>query len=205
MKSSIVEASSMEFFFHGCISDTVSTRKIKVCEETIVYLTHLLAQFSRSQRFFSNDKNGIGLQPLALLYTSALASQNDTEKKELLKRLGDLALFVSGWFAQGLERKNISLDYYIEMGELAYQWLGEAHDVSSRNRALAETFSDLSQYFSEFVDVLNEIHLTMEGSSNEDLLRIYELWLRTGSKKVAELLRTRGIEVNHGMISQTRH
>ncbi len=59
--------------------------------------------------------------------------------------------------------------------------------------ALARVFAELAEKFVGFVDVLTD--LRAEGcTDDEDLLRLYETWVRTGSRRAARLLRSNGIE-----------
>jgi hypothetical protein len=54
-------------------------------------------------------------------------------------------------------------------------------------------FDELSGKFAAFVDVLNEVSEQSALTSNSDLLRLYERWLRTGSRRSGDVLAARGI------------
>jgi hypothetical protein len=62
----------------------------------------------------------------------------------------------------------------------------------------AETFGEMSERFEELVDVLAEIAEMQELRSNRGLVRLYERYLHTGSRRVAELLRARGVALFAG-------
>ena len=83
------------------------------------------------------------------------------------------------------------MDYYIGLGAYAYGVLSEEADST-----LAPVFSELGQKFVAFVDVLGEISTRATVMSNNDLLRLYEKWLRTRSRRDGELLAARGIVPN---------
>jgi hypothetical protein len=55
----------------------------------------------------------------------------------------------------------------------------------------------------DFVDVLSEVSERSSLSSNTDLLRLYERWLRTGSTRSGYLLAERGV-VPNGALRNTR-
>ena len=57
-------------------------------------------------------------------------------------------------------------------------------------------FGELSEKFVGFVDVLNEVSERTSCSSNADLLRLYEKWLKTGSPRSGQLLVERGVVPN---------
>ena len=54
--------------------------------------------------------------------------------------------------------------------------------------ALGDVFDELSDKFPAFVDVLGEVSERTALTSNADLLRLYEKWLRTGSRRSGDLL-----------------
>ena len=56
-----------------------------------------------------------------------------------------------------------------------------------------EVFSELSGRFTEFADLLSEISEASHLATNTSLLRLYERWIQTGSRRVAALLAERGI------------
>jgi hypothetical protein len=55
-------------------------------------------------------------------------------------------------------------------------------------------FAELAAKFQPLVDALNELSECSYRHSNADLLRLYELWLKTGSRRARELLRGLGVE-----------
>jgi hypothetical protein len=54
----------------------------------------------------------------------------------------------------------------------------------------------LGEKFVGFVDVLSEVSERTSCSSNADLLRLYEKWLKTGSARSGQLLAERGVVPN---------
>ncbi|HSH44207.1 MAG TPA: hypothetical protein VK973_18935 [Arenicellales bacterium] len=206
MSTAIVEAANIESFFHESVMDSISSQNLDVCDETVVYITQLLTQFMRSEALFEQDEDGLQIQPLAVLYCNAAAARDHQARRDCLKRLGDLALFISGWFAHNLERRRVGVRYYVQMGETAYDWLSECRAATVRDRVFAQIFQDLARHFNEMRDVISEIHMSVEARSDSDLLGLYELWQRSGSARAAERLRAEGIDVvSAGADSETRH
>jgi hypothetical protein len=60
----------------------------------------------------------------------------------------------------------------------------------------AGVYGELSEKFAAFVDVLGEVSERSSMSSSLDVLRLYEKWLRTGSRRDGERLASRGIVPN---------
>jgi hypothetical protein len=85
----------------------------------------------------------------------------------------------------------VDVDYYMQLGECAYSSLARQGDA-----ALGEVFDELSARFPAFVDVLGEVSEQTALASNMDLLRLYEKWLRTKSRRSGDLLVARGIVPN---------
>ena len=123
----------------------------------------------------------------------ALASRTENERDERFQRLGDVALFVAGFFARSFARKAIDVDYYIAMGGNAYGTLSNAMRGSSRPHVFCDIFDELARKFQRFVDVLNEIADSAHVHSNSDIMHLYDLYLRTGSPRAATKLRELGV------------
>ena len=90
-------------------------------------------------------------------------------------------------------RKLVDIDYHIAMGGRAYASLA---DTMSRGKArvLGQVFSELSQNFQPMVDALNEVSETSYSHSDKDILRLYEVWLKTGSRRCYDILKRLGVE-----------
>ena len=188
-------APNLRAFFHESLQNAVLNQHIDTRDSTIWYLTNLLADFARTEQLFDDTEEGLTLRPLAGLYAVAAESGSEHQRKIVLRRLGDVALFISGLFS-GLftaHRCLIDADYYIAMGGSAYGYLGDGAALSVRDQSMAEIFSDLSRQFVRFVDVLAEVGEHAAGCNNSDLLRTHELWLRTKSPRLEKRLRTAGI------------
>jgi hypothetical protein len=110
-----------------------------------------------------------------------------------LQRLGDVSLFIAGFFAQSFARKLVDIDYHIAMGGHAYAALADTMS-RGKGRVLGHVFSELSQNFQPMVDALNEVSETSYSHSDKDILRLYELWLKTGSRRCYDILKRLGVE-----------
>ena len=73
-----------------------------------------------------------------------------------------------------------------------------AYDALSRYETdtFSPVFAELADKFVGFVDVLSEVSERASCSSNADLLRLYERWLKTGSRRSGQLLVERGVVPN---------
>lgn len=198
---------SVKAFFYERVNTAAHNQKLQPTEDALYYLVNLLTSYTASKRFFDRTAEGLTLKPLAGLYAEAVAAESADERNQILQRLGDLALFISGVFADSLNRKAVDVDYYIAMGGSAYSYLSDAgrHGCGERWRAHGEVFDELATNFVAFVDVLDEASESAQFRNSRDVMRVYELWLRTGSRRAAARLRRFGLEPLAGSASLQRH
>ncbi len=185
---------NLQTFFHGLLETAAQEQKLAARDDTLQYLVHLLSGFSRAGELFEQTPDGLMLRPLAELYGEAVNSQHLEVRRRALQRLGDLALFISGVFPHSLSRKPVDVDYYIAMGGGAYSVLSDAPAETVRWRSLKVIFLELATNFTAFVDLLARVCQRAHFHDDSDVLRLYELWLRTGSRRTAQVLRGLGIE-----------
>lgn len=193
----VIQEGDLKAFFHRSLTRTARDQRLDAGDATLHYLTHLLADYARSDRLFDDTAQGVELRPLALLYNDALEAASLAERRLWLRRLGDLALFVGGCFSGRLSRRLTDLDYCIAMGGNAYGYLHETADGSPRDRALGEIFGELAHRFARFVELLGAI-VARDDSAPEDLLQLYERWRATGDPLIARRLRSLGLDVRQG-------
>jgi hypothetical protein len=177
-------------YFKELVDSALARQNVQTGEFTSYYLVNLLCQFVRpGARAGSED----AAQPLALRLQRALES-GGIEQRARLRELGDFSLFTSGFFSDSLQRRSVDVDYYVSMGEYAYGSL-------SRNDedAFADVFADLARRFVGYVDVLADISERTALTSSNDVLRLYEKFLRTGSVRDGKKLIDRGIVPNPSM------
>ncbi|MCG6969218.1 MAG: hypothetical protein LJE85_05570 [Gammaproteobacteria bacterium] len=190
----LITNTSIKEYFHDTVSEAIANQQINASEETAFYLVNLLTAFSRSEQLFERGENGVDLKPLALIYADALSQPNVIERSRLLQKLGDTALFIAGVFADSLNRKLVDVDYYIAMGGSAYSTVSEMLRGAYHNDTAKLLFDELTEKFTAFVDVLNEVSEKSNLCTNADVLRLYEIWIRTGSKRAEGQLRRLGIQ-----------
>jgi hypothetical protein len=127
------------------------------------------------------------------MLSEALEARSAGDRNRNLQRLGDVSLFVAGFFAQSFARKLIDIDYHIAMGGHAYGVLAETLS-RGRGRVLGNVFAELSEKFQPMVDALNELAESAHAHSDKDILRLYEIWLKTGSRRSYAILKRLGVE-----------
>ncbi len=111
-----------------------------------------------------------------------------------LQRLGDVSLFMAGFFARSFARKLIDIDYHIAMGGNAYSSLSDIMQRSSSGRCIAAIYAQLAQKFQRLVDALNEVSDMSYRHSTPISCALYEIWMKTGSPRAHGLLRGLGVQ-----------
>lgn len=192
MSEEILVGKTAHEWFREVVADALAHRKLEVQEVTEFYLVNLLAGFLERERLFVEEADGtVREEPLALILLRALQADRRT-RAATLRRLGDTALFISGFFGDSLARTRVDVGYYIAMGERAYGTLAETE------RGLDDLYGELSARFPVFVDLFAEIAELSELRSNRGLVRLYERFLQTRDERVAQRLRDRGVALFAG-------
>ncbi len=189
----VVQVQNLADYFRTSIDGVISRQGVDVDPHAAHYVVNLLTLFSRSEELYEDHGDSYGLRPLALMMADAAEARTVAERNYALQRIGDVALFISGFFADSLANKAVDVDYYIYMGGSAYGSLSEEVRRTFRGHAFADIYRELAEKFQVLVDVLNEVRDEARGESDRDLLRTYEIWLKTGSQRARKLLADNGI------------
>lgn len=179
-------------FFKEAVRDAFNRRRIETPTGVEDYLVQVLEHYMVADHLHEAEAvNEAGQKsPTTLAETLLTAIQsNHSTKVELLKKLGDRTLYVCGFFSDSLQRKVIDLDYCAEMGGTAYGLLAE----STRQDTVSQIYNIYSKRFLEFVDALNYISEKAQLQSSDNVLRIYDRYLKTGSELAREKLSDLGI------------
>jgi hypothetical protein len=187
-ESGLILSANLESFFRDEITDARKQIDINISEMTEYYLVNLLCDYSRP------DTQALpGEEPLAMLYKKALEA-SPLERIQILKTLGDVALYASGFFVEYIEQSIVDKDYYHGMGGSAYHSLADIMTVKHQCDGVAEIYSQLAEQFSHVAYLLNEISDRSRSHQNSetDLIRLYERWQTTGDEKLKQQLLDHG-------------
>ncbi|HLF12082.1 MAG TPA: hypothetical protein VJA26_12785 [Gammaproteobacteria bacterium] len=190
---------SLQEFFKDSVERAMQKQRVAADDHTAYYLVNLLTLFARPEPLLDDRK------PLALMLADAADASDSQERNFRLQRVGDTSLFVAGFFGESFARRLVGIDYYIDIGGLAYGSLSANVRGTLRGRIFGAVFAELAQKFREFVDVLAEVRDAARGADDVDILRLYDVWLRTKSARAARLLRSCGVEPNQALDAQMRH
>lgn len=190
----LITAVDVRRYFQTAVSNAVEHSRVSARDETVLYVANLLATFVHAERLFERTPEGVMLRPLAQLLGEAAAAGSVGERDLRLRRLGDVALFISGLYAQSLSRSLVDVDYYIALGGGAYGRLAQSAGAARGGSALPQVFAELAAQFAEFVDLLGDVGDRLQQNRCTDVLRLYEIWLCSGSRRAGSRLRELGID-----------
>ena len=185
----VVLSNNLGEFFKAEVGTARSSLGVHLSDMTEFYVVNLLCTFSRV------DKSPqFGEEPLAFLYKRALEAHVG-ERVQRLKELGDTSLYLSGFFADFVDDSLVDVDYYVTMGGHAYNDLSRMMGKHPQGETFASLYKQLAFRFTDLVDVLNEVaESTREHvSNNTDLLKLYDRFARTKSKRLSRALHERGL------------
>lgn len=188
-------------FFMERVQEAMASRAVTTSKVTEFYVVNLLQEFKKSENLFEQHGSKMREKPLAFLLVEATEGDINT-KIRCLKKMGDLSLYMAGFFSERIKKTWVDLDYYIRMGGGAYASLSS---ILSREKTFAELYAELAKLFPNLVDVLAEVATEIYQRSNKDLLKLYERWLETGNEHLEDLLNKEGIQTqDRSLITKTQ-
>lgn len=189
-KRLVEEVPNLQFYFHELVSGALQHQKLKADEHISFYLVNLLSHFTQSENI-QRREDGEEM-PLAILFCQA-QNESPEVKVRLLRYLGDFSLLISGFFQDSLSRKIVDIDYYMSMGGAAYSQLSTLNVFKRQQNLSAQLFGELAGGFVKWVDVISEVSEASHINSHQNLLRLYEKWVKTGSHRLKDLLSRQGV------------
>ena len=174
-------------FFHKNIAESMAKQKIKASGEVELYLVELMCSFVKPEKM---SEINVLETPLAMLHKAAVESPPEGRIK-IFKNLGDVSLYISGYFQDYFNTKTFSMDYYITLGANAYGNVSTL--VRDRGGHISRLYWDLSENFDVFVEVVAGVREQIDPQMPTDLLATYERWIQNQSPRLRKRLESSGI------------
>ncbi|HSG90246.1 MAG TPA: hypothetical protein VLA56_13620 [Pseudomonadales bacterium] len=189
-KPVMVTETSLSHYFKARLADYAERFRPPPHEDTCWYLGSMLDRFGRSEQLFAYEDGRVTLRPLAQLYGEALEAPSERERCLLLQQLGDMALFIGALYPGRYARRGIRQDYFVGMGGGAYDYLA---DNARRGRHI---FGELSRSFGRMLELVAGVCAAPEAPGEDDVLSLYQHWLRTRDPVAERRLRGLGITLS---------
>ncbi len=180
-----------EEHFSEVVREACVERHVKTHPQIEAYLVQILKHYVISKNFhqpLESDTDSKPPETFAEMYLLALSSEA-TKKKELMRTVAEKSLYLTGFFADSLQKKIVDIDYYTQIGSAAYSNLASW----TKEDTLSSVFNVFARRFTDFVYVLNYVSEKSLIQSDPDVLKLYDRYLRTGSEMAREKLAELGV------------
>lgn len=108
--------------WHALVLDAQLSSHLVLNESTESYLVFLLMRYSQGAKLIESV--------LALDFLNSLNNSRHRQI-DLLRDVGDKSLLFCGLFPGMAEKRHVSLDYFVDMGQAAYLTVGELQESQS--------------------------------------------------------------------------
>jgi hypothetical protein len=188
-KSSVIFISPQQHFAE-LLKEACEYRNIQILPASETYLLNMLNFYIDSRNLFSplihDESSERPPDTFAELYLTALTLE-DPKNRLYMKILADKALYLSGFFGDSLQKRSVDIDYYMGIGASAYSNLA----AWTKEETTAAVYSTISKKFIDYADLLSYISDKSSLQSEQNILKLYERYVKTGSElardKLAEL------------------
>lgn len=147
----IILSESLKSYFFEQLRELNKQSLCPVPEEAIYYSSEVLERCAFSKEFFHFEDGKPREKVLGVELLQA-GSYSLEKKKRVYKDVGDTALVMTGYFSKSISEKILSNDYYIRLGQTAYEKLNGAQprcfDIPSFYKVMATSFENLAQMMS---------------------------------------------------------
>jgi hypothetical protein len=191
MAGGIVAAGSVAEFFLEVVGDAIKARKVEATDGAQSYLVSLLADYAHPDQRAEEPL----ARPLAFLLDEALHTVEAGPRFDKLRALGDGVLYACGFFGEHFEARGVDPGYVMGIGTTAYGAASSMLHLKEEPRTL-DIFGELATKFGDFVEVITDVaDVTgaQNAASSQQMLKLYERWLKTGNDRLALALGAHGL------------
>src|SRR5690242_8596791 len=112
-QASPIAVTNLREFFRDSVQHALRKQHVAVDDHTEHYVITVLKNFTCSEELYDRTQEGVRLRQLALMLAEAAEAPTTEARHRALRRLGDVALFVAGFFSHSFARKLVDVDYHI--------------------------------------------------------------------------------------------
>ena len=182
--SQLVPVQPLSVFFRTLLDEALAKARVEVGELTEAYLANLLVEFTAADRLFRDEG---AEEPLAVLYFRAMHEEG-AARIHTLRRMGDVSLYKSGFFAGALHKSAVGPEYYIHMGGAAY---GQVADLAPGG--FSSVYGELGRKFRALARVLEAIAARGLVRSPTGMVKVYDAFKQRGGEALEAVLAEAGL------------
>ena len=186
-KTAIIYEPSLAVYFQETLNHYSTDYQPLPGEDTIWYLSDMLARFAHSDAVFSYEEGSLTIRPLAMLYSDATQAKSKRHRHLLLRQLGDLALFLGALCPELFSKKGIGKDYLVGMGGGAYAYL------SNNSLQHHHIFNELAESFTRILELVSKACAKQNHFDASDVLGLYQRWKSSKNPLIKKQLEAVGI------------
>lgn len=149
----LIVTNNMQAYFREALSHALNESKIQITQSAQVYLVHFLNEFSRAEKMFAGTDYGEKINIFSMLDRAAQAE--DHEALPIWRHMGDVSLYLLGYFSEGDGTRPASRSYYLGMGARAYNQVSLLFRYQALDSSLL--FKELSERFPDLVELVEAI------------------------------------------------
>jgi hypothetical protein len=197
MEGFITRKVDVDSFFGDAVREAAVGRGYDPNAPSALYVSGILAAYAKAQGISREALE----RPLTIVLSEALAETASAERFSRLRGLGDHVLYVSGFFADHIERRGVAPTFVRSVGKTAYDAAGAMLRRFGGEARGPDVFDELATNFDELAAVLTDVADALRAGSARDprsVLELYERWARRGSTALAEALARIGVVPTRG-------
>ena len=141
--------------WYALVSEAEASTQLALNENTESYLVFLLQRFAQTPQLAESI--------LATDFLESMASFGKQQIEQLII-IGDKSLLLAGLFPGVAERRNVSIEYYVDMGQAAYLSVSEL-----QKKPKADLYLELSKHFPSMQTILQAIRGDFQQFDNQNL------------------------------------
>jgi hypothetical protein len=142
-------------YFRNIIADSANKKNIVLCEEIEFYMVNLMYEFIDPQKSLrTTSKLDFFDTPLAFKLKEALEAPPE-KQFSLYKSLGDISLYMSGYFQEYFNTKTYDHSYCISMGSQAYFHIAAISKTRHKDKDFYLLYKKLSEQFPDMVEIMS--------------------------------------------------
>ncbi|MCB9534817.1 MAG: hypothetical protein H6704_00950 [Myxococcales bacterium] len=183
---------ALSLFFEDSVRETVDEQTLDIDDHTQAYLVNLLTQFTQRAALRTEEDRDLLDHPLALQVLRARTAET-ARRFHMLRQVGDVSLYMTGFFSERLERGLVDTTYYVDVGAGAYRHAARSISGPGDN-PFRRLYEGLAARFVDLMHVLNAVSARCF-RADTDVLRLYDRYLATGSERLAAQLAALGVTV----------
>lgn len=190
VKPSVSLCVDVKQYFRESLQEAMQERRVETYPFVESYLVDILGYYAVTEHLYDaeNESGKKTRETLAEMMLKANSSSPRT-RFELLKKLGDSSLYISGFFGDSLQRKVVDVDYYVDMGSTAYSSLaGVIYEDT-----YAQLYKEIARRFVDFVDVFTLMSRRTMTTDTDNIFRLMDIYAKTGSPLSQESLMEKGV------------